>query len=274
MHVRTDPSQEDVMPDELSPQLLAAAEAGNANAQNEVGRFYALRDAGPESTAQAVTWFERAAAQGFTVAKHNLGMIAWRDNKDDVARRWFQVAVEEGYVESMYPLGAILEKEGNLKAAADLYAEAGAKGHADAQWAIGCLMLSKDTDEAYRAAKGWAELASEQGHAGADVVLATIYHEGLGVERDPERAASYFLSAAEAGHVMAQYMIGIAYDVGAGVAASRADAAFWLMLSSPRNADAKYYLDTRIAPHLTRDDRSALVKKLRERGIDAYARDE
>jgi hypothetical protein len=105
-------------------------------------------------------------------------------------------------------------------------------------------------------------------------VLATIYHEGLGVERDPERAASYFLSAAEAGHVAAQYMIGVACDVGAGVEVSRIEAAFWLMLSSLKNGDAKYYLDSRIAPHLTREDWSALARRWRERGISVDMEDE
>jgi TPR repeat protein len=252
------------VPEELSPELLASAESGDAEAQNAVGRYYAQHGSGADGAELAQTWFQRAADRGLPAARHNLGVLALREGRDDLARSCFIAAANEGWPPSIFSLGAILEKVGDAEGAAKLYAKAARQGYADAQDALAGLIFAVETTEAYEISRGWSELASAQGNANADARLAIIYHEGLGVERDPQRAATYFLRAARAGHAQAQLMIGVAYDMGAGVEVNRLESAFWLTLSSLQNETAKHYLATRVAPTLSQDERIALMDRLQK----------
>jgi TPR repeat protein len=94
-------------------------------------------------------------------------------------------------------------------------------------------------------ARRWSEAAAEQGIASAEVRLATIFHEGLGTPRDPQRAARHFRTAACQGHAGAQAMFGVAYDVGAGVPLDKVEAAHWLMRAAQQgHALADIYLPT------------------------------
>jgi TPR repeat protein len=54
--------------------LRAAAEAGSAHAQSELGRYYMIGVPGVLSTdpAAGITWFKRSAAQGFSTGQENL----------------------------------------------------------------------------------------------------------------------------------------------------------------------------------------------------------
>lgn len=113
-----------------------------------------------------------------------------------------------------------------------------------------------DTDEGYDRARYWSELAAEQGSAAAHARLATIYHEGLGVERDPKRAAAHWLTAAKAGHSGAQLAIGNAYIVGAGVPVDRVQAAYFLMLSARQDNELAYACLPRLLRELTPEEAS------------------
>jgi TPR repeat protein len=252
------------MPDEPSQELLTAAEAGDPDAQNAIGRFYAEQGAGADGVDIAKIWFRRAADQGLLSAKHNLGILALREGRDDLAQSWFAAAAEHGWLPSMFALGAILEGAGSKEDATRLYEAAAKQGYAEAQDALGRMMLALDTPEGYEQSRAWSELASAQGNANAYTRLATIYHEGLGVARDPRRAASFFQLAAQSGHSGAQFMIGVAYEAGAGVEINLLASAFWLTCASYTNEVARHYLVTRVEPRLTQDERDALKTALQE----------
>lgn len=140
-------------------------------------------------------------------------------------------------------------------------------GDLEAQKALGRMMFEHDTAEGYAQSRHWSELAAAQGSASAITRLGTIYHEGLGVERDPQRAAELFLRAARAGHPGAQLMIGVAYHVGAGVEASRLEAAFWLSAASAENDLARIYLEMKVGPELTPAEKTAIETRLRMDGM-------
>ena len=75
------------------------------------------------------------------------------------------------------------------------------------------------------------ELAAMQGDPVAQGRLATAYHEGLGVERNPSRAFNFWLAAAKQGHAGAQVMISASYDTGTEVTKDLVEALFWASLS-------------------------------------------
>lgn len=108
-----------------------------------------------------------------------------------------------------------------------------------------------DREENYAAAYYWNGLAARGGHVGAQGRLATIYHEGLGVERNPKEAFRWWYSAAQQRHHGAQMMLAASYELGIVVEADLEEAAYWASLSytnagkNPQNLEVigPYYLE-------------------------------
>jgi TPR repeat protein len=221
--------------------ILEKAKAGDAEAQNDFGRH--LANSG--SRAEAEQWFRRAAEQGLAKAKHNLGVLYWRnDNRPREAVEWFVAAANDGWLPSTFVLGTMSEEQGNLDLARQLYLAAAERGHADSQNGLSRLYFDRDAEGDHEPARKWAEAAAQQGNASAMARLGTIHHEGRGTPRDPKRAAAYFLEAANLGHAGAQLMIGAAMHLGIGVQADRIEAAHWLLRSAQQgNEGAQAYLE-------------------------------
>lgn len=108
-----------------------------------------------------------------------------------------------------------LGKEGNLEAAA----------------ALGEFYFDQDHPLTYELSFEWNEWAARRGDAGSQMRLAMIYHEGLGVECNPQRAFAFWLLAAKRGHSGAQAMVGLSYEMGIAVTQDRIEAGYWMYLS-------------------------------------------
>ena len=206
-------------------------------------------------------WFKRAADQGLPKAMHNLGVLAVRADRDGSAEKWFQAAAARGWINSTVALGVLLEEGGRVEEAMQLYETAAAKGNADAQDRLGQRAMDLDTEEGYAKARYWSELAAAQGHPGGDTNLGTIYHEGLGVERDPKRAVSHFLRAARSGHRGARFWLAVAYEVGRGVELDRIESAYWYSQVADENEQARYML---MRLELSPDEKAALEARLQQ----------
>ena len=87
---------------------------------------------------------------------------------------------------------------------------------------------SFDASEARR----WALAAAEQGVAPAMTRLGMIYHNALGVDRDPATAATWWAKAAARGDADGQAMLGAAHLLGAGVPRDGVAALAWLLRAS------------------------------------------
>jgi TPR repeat protein len=59
--------------------------------------------------------------------------------------------------------------------------------------------------------------------------LGILYHDAIGVERDPESAAAWWRRAAELGDADAQAMLGAAHHLGSGVPVDQPAALVWLL---------------------------------------------
>ncbi len=75
---------------------------------------------------------------------------------------------------------------------------------------------------------------AEQGHAEAQLVLASMYDIGLGVPQDYPEAAKWYRLAAEQGNAKAQSKLGALYDIGLGVAQDHKEAAKWWRLAAEK----------------------------------------
>ncbi len=109
------------------------------------------------------------------------------------------------------------------------------QGLADARDAY----MSGDYATAFRLLRPLAE----QGHAGAQSNLGSMYHDGRGVAQDDAEAVKWYQLAAEQGHASAQTFLGNMYEYGQGVSQDYAEALKWFRLAAEQgDADAQYSL--------------------------------
>ena len=94
-----------------------------------------------------------------------------------------------------------------------------------------------DYTTAYRL---WKPLA-EQGDAGAQRYLGTMYDKGHGVARDHDAAVRWYRKAAEQGDASAQSMLAFMYYNGAGVPQDYAVAAGWWRKAAEQGDDLAQY---------------------------------
>jgi uncharacterized protein len=124
--------------------LMPLAQAGNAQAQLELGDLYYHGHGVKESDEEALRWYERAARQGLTQAQFQAGNMY------------------------AYGLGTAANDLEIDRKAALYYFEAARQGHREAQYGLAILILAgkgveRDDAEAYK----WMKRAADQGHEDA-----------------------------------------------------------------------------------------------------------
>ena len=216
--------------------LLAKAEQGDAEAQNEVGLCYINGQGVERDDTQAEEWFRKAAEQWNTDAQDNLGVCytnGWGVTRDDTrAVVWYQTAADQGNCCAQnhlancyyYGLGVVLD----YTQAAEWYRKAAEQGYADAQYNLGlCYINGEGVEQDDAQAAEWYRKAAEQGDAAAQYNLGLCYSHGRGVERDDAQAVTWYRKAAEQGDADAQYNLGVRYSNGEGVERDDTQAEEW-----------------------------------------------
>lgn len=84
---------------------------------------------------------------------------------------------------------------------------------------------------------------AEEGDAGAQYAVATMFARGRGTVRDQKKAIDWFKKAADQGHVKSAYKLGYAYLKGQGVGKDFEEAYRWLKFASDKDYErAHFYL--------------------------------
>jgi hypothetical protein len=152
-----------------------------------------------------VSWFRKAAEQGYGAAQHNLGVRYERGQgvPQDYAAAvsWFRKAAEQGYANAQHNLGLLYHH-------------------------------GRGVPQDHAAAAAWYRKAADQGDAAAQVKLGLMY--GQGVSQDDAAAASWFRKAADQGEAAGQFNLGILYAHGRGVPVDAVQAYKWFNLASLR----------------------------------------
>ena len=180
----------------------AAADAGQAEAQFDLGVLYAQGRGVSRDLTEAANWYRKSADQGNAEAEYALGQMysrGWGVPRDEAdAMRWFQMA---NSVESDGP---------------------------PTEWAlVEGYGIQQDPQQAAR----WYQLAADKGHPEAQFNLARLYSTGKGVKRDEEQAARWVSASAIQGYAPAQANLGQRYAAGNGVTQDDKRAYFWLTLA-------------------------------------------
>ncbi|MCL2022509.1 MAG: sel1 repeat family protein [Betaproteobacteria bacterium] len=138
-------------------ELTRMAEAGDANAQFDLGSRYSLGQGVPQDYRQAFNWYQKAAEQGLEEAQHNLG--------------------------SMYNRGDGVPQ--NVWQAINWWRKAAAQGSPPSQYLLGTAYANgRGVPQNYRQAADWYQKAAEQGFPPAQLNLGNMYANGEGVHKD------------------------------------------------------------------------------------------
>ncbi|HEX5804039.1 MAG TPA: tetratricopeptide repeat protein [Azospira sp.] len=136
---------------QAAQMLVPLANDGNSLAQYRLGSLYYQGRGVPEDEKQAIYWWKKAAAQGYTEAMFQLG--------------------------SAFLFGAQAAKivPDPDREAAMWYFQAASAGHAEAQYHLGLLFLAgKGVIDSRKEAARWMEKAAAQGHPEARKALQSI----------------------------------------------------------------------------------------------------
>jgi len=201
--------------------LRAAAEAGNPVAQNVMGNAYDNGNGVEMDMAQAIDWYERAAAQDFDKAIYNLGLI-YSNGENGItpdyprAIGYYDRAIALGYSFAMNNRARLHElgRGGavDMQAALALYEQAAALDNPDAMNNLGLAHVRGEVaDVDHARALEMFQGAAALGNARAISNLGAMYGNGYGVAQDNVASMALYMLAAQNGD--AQAAINLAYDL-------------------------------------------------------------
>jgi TPR repeat protein len=184
------------------------AEAGDPNAQYNLGLLYARGQGVPRDYGKAAEWYRKAADSGVAAAEYNLGVMYANgqgvERNQSEASRWFSKAAEQGVTAAQINLGRIYDEgEGasrNPAEAEKLYRQAAAQGVADAAFNLGVMYdLGQGVPRSYDEALKWYRQAADAGYAAALTNIAILYYNGQGVKRDLAECYAWLARAQKMG---------------------------------------------------------------------------
>jgi TPR repeat protein len=256
------PLQAQVPPKGIDPTLLAKANAGNADAQFNLGAHYANGQGVMQDYAQAAVWYQKAGDQGNASAQYNLALLYedGRGLQQDYAQAaiWYRKAAEQGFASAQCNLGLLYAhgrgvQQDHTQAAA-WYRKAAEQGNAVAQFDLGALYAHGDSGSQDHAESAkWYLKAAESCDAANDksagycesmILIGFAYMNGDGVPQDYTQAAKWLRKSAEKGDSLAMESMGWFYAKGYGVPTDAHQAEMWFRKAADQgDTNAKIALE-------------------------------
>ena len=168
-----------------------------------IGVIYFTGQGVPQSSSEAVKWFNAAAEQGYAMAQRGLAVINEYSSPMSKTENLNRLATEQSEAYAQYYLGYVFSTG---------------------------LGLPQNDAEAVK----WYRLAAERGYVDAQCALGRAYDAGQGVPQSDAEAVKWYRLAAEQGNATAQYFLGMKYDIGQGIPQSDTEALKWYRLAAER----------------------------------------
>jgi TPR repeat protein len=274
--------------------LRSRAEAGDANAQVDLGLAYRLGEIVEKNYAESMTWYAKAAKQGNANAMFNVATFYYNGDAvkiDDIqAYAWFSLAArsgskkaEEAVARMSLELTSQKLSEANLLAADMLaegsqvprdttaalatYDEAGKSGRPEVQ-----VRLAKVFMNGWGIARDGAKaethcrkaLTQEKEYTPALLCLAYLNQSGLlGPNRGAE-ALGWYEKALKLGSPVAAYGLGVAYATGNGTKQDFEKALLYLVIASLSKIEVAVPLAQAVEQRLPPQAAQKLIKKANE----------
>ena len=252
-----------IHPDQAAVDMIrAAAEAGNPQAQYELGTILLSSTGAEKKPEEALKWYRMAAKQNNADAQYTLGkMYAAGDGvkkSRDRAFEYFNMAAEQKHPEAAFEVAKFLEN-GNSAKAFEFYTTAAAAGVPGAQYALGKMFATgKSVPVDFEKSSKYYQAAAEQGDLNSQLTLLKMFfriHNRLDVEDiqplmsfplpEPYAIFKYAQNAAEKSDPLGHYYLGLCYTKGIGVEIDPAKAMAALENASGANKDASTPISSR-----------------------------
>ena len=209
----------------------------------------ALLSGSPQDAAEGLRRLRKAAADGDCSACLMLGREYMGggavDADEEEAERWFRLGADRGDPPCMASLGALLRQKGDAEGAVRFLTKASDAGSSEAEGILALMYLEGEgVDRDPLRAEDLLRSASGKGNTDAKCDLARCICAGT-VRGTQDEAFSLLCDSAEAGNPEAMYGIGLMYETGQAVRTDRRKAFEWYRsAASAGSADAKYRLGT------------------------------
>lgn len=248
------------------------ATKGDVKAQIMLGEMYELGRGRQIDMANALQWYEMAAAQDHTGAMFRIGMLNLTGQAGSAdpakARKWLSKAAAADHMKANNELGLIYYQGNGVLAdpvlAARHIRKAADAGLAQAQYNLGLLYVNGDgVDKNLTTASIWFQKAAVQGlpEAALDYGLM-VYGGDAGLRKDYKIGAQWLLVAANAGNPDAQLFIARILAAGRGMKKDRVEAGKYYTLSRQAgrtDADLDVMMSNLSSPQLGDAERRARV---------------
>ncbi len=164
---------------------------------------------------------------------------------EDAIAIWLPLA-SEGDATAQFNIGVMyangLGVDRDMKSAMDWWTRAARQLHVRAAHNLALAMLAGEpkangtaVQPDYPGILRFLKIGADAGYPNSEYTLAKLYQEGVGVEKDPRRAAELFLSASIKGFAKAQYNLGKVYRDGEGMPQSESLSLFWFIEAAERS---------------------------------------
>lgn len=213
-----------------------AAETGLAVAQHNLALAYYTGNGVTQNFERAKKWWERAARQSYSESQFNLGALLWNGegvnrNPED-AIKWFRQASTSGHLQAKTFLRSI-SKQVDVKIKEPGLEQIPEKS-SKLSSTIASANKAQQLKEYNKAFKFWL-IAANMGDAPAQLKVAQMYQQGVGVDKNGQLAYNFFKRSATNGQSQAQYQIGLYYLDGALVEENKTLALYWMQSAADNN---------------------------------------
>lgn len=162
----------------IDPELLAKVNAGDAEAQHELGDMYYFGQRVRRDYAQAAIWYRKAAEQGDHDSQYRIGVLyhfGWGVPRDDAqAFVWIKKSAEQD--------------------------DANAERLLSVCYAKGLGVPKDDAHEIF-----WLRRAAEDGDANSQYIIGWVFEDGLQGYRQDYAEAYFWLNLAASGPAAPKY---------------------------------------------------------------------
>lgn len=217
----------DKKPDPVFDDVLKRAEAGDSEAQEEIGSYYLNGNAVAKDVSKAIEWYKKSAIQSNSQAIFNIGYLYYsgigvKKNMKE-AFIWFEISEKLGNSRAQHMIGMNFLRgwtvEKNIDIAYQYFLSSAKQGDPDSAFLI-TLMDQDELSIKMSALEStrWLNLAAQLGNEDAYLYLGDAYLRGQGVGQDTEKAVYWYEKAIKSQSVLAKSgygRLGSIYDRGA-----------------------------------------------------------
>jgi len=199
-----------------------AADAGHYWAQSSLAELLLTGIKVEKNEPEAFKWYLRSAESGNPRSQYQVAVMC-RDGigteiNPEISKKWFKTFSQSSFVNYQIMMAETLksQKFDTEAGQEQLLLKAAESHNSHAMFLLGVAYRDQIPSNMSEAVK-WLTLSTERNNVRAQLDLGDIYLKGIGIDKDPQKAFRYYMSASSNGNPLAAYRISMMYKAGLGV---------------------------------------------------------